>query len=41
MDGKIGLDKLRSSDLLTKYDNSWVKEPTPAQKKMERRATED
>lgn len=40
MDGKIGLGKLKSSELLADYDNSWVKEPTPAQKKMERRATE-
>ena len=41
MDGKIGLDKLKASELLTKYDNSWVKDPTPAQKKALRRTTED
>lgn len=40
MDGKIGLDALRASDLLTPYPNSWIKEPTPAQKKVKRRAEE-
>jgi phytoene dehydrogenase-like protein len=40
MDGKIGVDQLRSSDLMTPYDNSWVKDPTPAQKKMLRREGE-
>ncbi len=40
MDGKIGVEKLKSSELLTNYDNSWVKDPTPAQKKMKRREEE-
>lgn len=40
MDGKIGIEQLNSSDLLVKYDNSWKREPTPAQKKMERRKTD-
>ncbi|AEA45497.1 phytoene desaturase family protein [Fluviicola taffensis] len=37
MDGKIGVAELRASDLLIPYDNSWVKDPTPAQKKVKRR----
>ena len=37
MDGKIGVEELRNSDLLVKYDNSWIKDPTPAQKKVKRR----
>lgn len=40
MDGKIGVEQLNSSGLLSKYDNSWEREPTPAQKKMERRKKE-
>ena len=40
MDGKIGVEELNSSGLLSKYDNSWEREPTPAQKKMERRKKE-
>jgi phytoene dehydrogenase-like protein len=37
MDGKIGVDQLRNSDLLVNYNNSWIKDPTPAQKKVKRR----
>lgn len=37
MDGKIETDELKNSGLLVKYDNSWIKDPTPAQKKMKRR----
>lgn len=40
MDGKIGVEQLNASGLLAQYDNSWIKEPTPAQKKMERRKAE-
>ena len=33
MDGKIDADELKKSDLLKSYDNSWVQELSPAQKK--------
>ena len=32
MDGKIHIEHLRSSELLTTYNNSWVQKLTPAQK---------
>lgn len=37
MDGKINLEQRQSSKKLKEYDNSWVQELTPAQKKMEKR----
>lgn len=40
MDGAINLKKLTETKLLSDYDNSWVQELTPAQKKVERREKE-
>tara|TARA_B110000046_G_scaffold88726_1_gene96891 strand:+ start:452 stop:2176 length:1725 start_codon:yes stop_codon:yes gene_type:complete len=37
MSGKIEIDKVRSADLLTNYEPSWVLKPTPAQKIMARK----
>ena len=37
MSGKIEIDKVRSADLLTHYEPSWVLKPTPAQKILARR----
>ena len=34
---KIEIDKVRSADLLTNYEPSWVLKPTPAQKIMARK----
>ncbi len=36
MDGKIGVDELKKSTLLKHYDNSWIQELSPAQKKEAR-----
>ncbi len=37
MDGKIDVEKLNTSSILTPYSNNWEIEPTPAEKKMKRR----
>jgi len=36
MDGKIEADYLKTSNLLTPYNNSWEQKPTPAQKNTEK-----
>jgi len=41
MDGKITAKSLSESTVLVDYDNSWVREPTPAEKKISRREKED
>ena len=41
MDGKIDVDKLDSSPILTPYDSSWIAKPTPAEKKLLRRNKEE
>jgi hypothetical protein len=36
MDGKINSDELKKSTLLKPYDNSWIQELSPAQKRESR-----
>lgn len=40
MDGKIGYAEVKSSKLLKTYDNSWVQNPTPADKKRQKLPTD-
>ncbi|MCG9911769.1 MAG: NAD(P)/FAD-dependent oxidoreductase [Flavobacteriales bacterium] len=40
MDGKVGYAEVKSSKLLKTYDNSWVQNPTPADKKRQKLPTD-
>lgn len=38
VDGKIGIEKLKANKSLVPYDNSWIQELTPAQKKAQNKS---